>query len=44
MILKKYRRPGFGGVEMDSTKQLLRMIKIKNLIDVNKYSRPKKEL
>ena len=44
MMLKKYRRPGYGGIELDSIKYLLRMIKIKKLIDVNKYSRPKKEL
>lgn len=44
MMLKKYIRPGYGGIELDSIKHLLRMIKIKNLIDVNKYSRPKKKL
>lgn len=43
-MLNEYRRPGYGGVEIDSIKHLLRMIKIKNLIDVNKHSRQKKEL
>ena len=44
MLLKKYRRQCYDGIELDSIKHLLRMIKIKNLIDVNKYSRPKKKL
>lgn len=39
----RYIRPGYNPIELDNTRALIRSIKIKKILDVNKHNRQKEK-
>lgn len=41
--LDRYIRPGYNPIELDNKRALIRSIKIKKILDVNKHNRQEKK-